>query len=92
MNNAIKKARTLGVVALAQAAQAGVARAVAAREAAVAKLAGGEIDQVSGGLVFPIIRTGGMPGDPGVISTLGQSLVLPAVQAPAVTPSIGMVM
>jgi hypothetical protein len=87
MNTAIKRAQTLAGDALEQATQAAVARATASRQAAGAELTGADIDRVSGGLVLPpVIRAGGFPVDPRLISGPATNPVLPAVQ------NIGMVM
>ena len=62
MNTASKRAQKVGNDALAQAAQSGVARAIAARQAAGVELSAADVAQVSGGaLVVPGIRAGGIP-------------------------------
>jgi hypothetical protein len=60
MNIASKRAQKVANDALEQAAQSGVARAIAARQAAGAELTAGDIAQVSGG-AFKFDRAGGMP-------------------------------
>ena len=81
MNTATKRAQTLAGDALEQAAQSGVARAMASRQAAGVDLTGAQIDQVSGGLVIsPAMRCGGFPIDPGLANGPASNPVLPAVQ------------
>jgi hypothetical protein len=91
MNTAIKRAQTLAGDALEQAAQIGVARAMASRRAAGVELTGTDIDQVSGGLeMSPAIRCGGRAVDAGLVTGPATNPVLPAVQTGALQ-NFGMV-
>jgi hypothetical protein len=89
MNNAIKRAQTLAGDALEQAAQSGVARAMASRQAAGVELTGTDIDRVSGGLVglTDFTRAGGRPVDFGLVNNPAinpaTNPVLPDVQVGA---------
>ena len=94
MNTALKRAHKVSNDALEQAAQSGVARAIAARQAAGVELTAADVGQVSGGL-FPIIRQGGIPVDPWLVSGPVTNAVQPAVQglgaAAGAVQGIGMV-
>jgi hypothetical protein len=79
MNTASKRAQKVSNDALEQAAQSGVARAIAARQAAGVELTAADVGQVSGGL-FPIIRQGGIPVDPWLAGGPAVNPVLPTVQ------------
>jgi len=93
MNTASKRAQKVSNDALEQAAQSGVARAIAARQAAGIELTGADVNQVSGGF-FPI-RQGGIPVDPWLVSGPVTNAVQPAVQglgaAAGAVQGIGMV-
>ena len=96
MNTAIKRAQTLAGDALEQAAQSGVARALASRQAAGVELTGADIDRVSGGLgLSEFMRAGGRPLDLGLVTSPvidpATSPALPAVQAPGALQNVGMV-
>ena len=65
MNIASKRAQKVANDALEQAAQSGVARAIAARQAAGVELIAGDVAQVSGGaFMTDFIRAGGIPPMP----------------------------
>jgi hypothetical protein len=85
MSNASKRAASIATEAMALAAEAGVKRAQASRERAGVELSAADVEQVSGALLSPIIRAGGIPVNP-YITTAVTNPVLPAVQ------SFGMVM
>ena len=92
MNTAIKRAHTLAGDALQQAAMAGVARAKASRQTAGVELTGADVNQVSGGLMLsPVIRCGGFPVDPGLVTGPAINPVLPAAPAPTVLQNAGTV-
>jgi hypothetical protein len=62
MNMASKRAQKVSNDALVQAALSGVARAIAARQAAGIELSAGDVAQVSGGaFITDLIRAGGIP-------------------------------
>ena len=90
MNTAIKRAQTLAGHALEQAAQSGVARAIASRQAAGIELNVSDIDQVSGGFMSEVMPCGGKRIDAGLVSSPITNPVLPAEQIGALQ-NVGMV-
>lgn len=82
MNTASKRAQKVSNDALEQAAQSGVARAIAARQAAGVELTAADVNQVSGGLLLPPgITTGRIPVNPWLVGgSPATNPVLPGVQ------------
>ena len=90
MSNASKRAQTVANGALEQAAQSGVARAIAARKAAGVELTGADIEQVSGGLGAPLIINGSRPFDLGLVTAQPDTnITLPAVQSLGAVQGLG---
>jgi hypothetical protein len=88
MNIASKRAQKVANDALEQAAQSGVARAIAARQAAGVELTAGDVAQVSGGaFAIDFTRAGGIP--PFALVAASNPTINPATTiGSAVNPSL----